>query len=279
MSRVADALREAAFRLGRISDSARLDAELLMAEALGASRSEMVLRHMHAAVPESFDRLVARREQHEPVAYIIGRKEFYGREFAVSRNVLIPRMDSETIVEAALRECPSPRSVLDCGVGSGALLLTVLAERPGAKGIGFDRCEAAIAVARENAQRLGLVQRAHMVIGDWDQPGWADALEPFDLILANPPYVEEDAAIEPDVRKWEPAGALFAGAEGLDAYRVLVPQLPSLLTTGGAAVVEIGAAQAEQVTEIAASCGFGAELRRDLAGRPRALVLRLRLGK
>src|SRR6188768_2363973 len=126
---VAEALREAAARLASTSDTARLDTELLMAHALGVSRSDMLLRHMGDPAPEGFAGLVERRAQHEPVAYILGRKEFFGREFRVAPGVLIPRMDSETTVAAALEACPAPASVLDCGVGSGALLLTVLAER------------------------------------------------------------------------------------------------------------------------------------------------------
>jgi len=276
---VAEALREAARRLAETSDTARLDAELLMAHALGVSRSETLLRHMDHDEPEAFHALVGRRARHEPVAYILGRKEFYGREFLVAPGVLIPRMDSETTVAAALDACPAPARVLDCGVGSGALLFTILAERPTAEGVGIDSATEALATASANAALLGLGERAQLLRRDWDEPGWADDLGRFDLVLANPPYVEEGAPIAPAVREWEPAGALFAGAEGLDAYRVLIPQLPPLLTANGAAVVEIGAAQADAVAAIAAKIGFTAELRRDLASRPRALILRLGLGK
>lgn len=274
MRTVAEALRDAARRLEPVSDTARLDAELLMAHALGVGRSDLLLRHMQDEVPDGFEALAARREKHEPVAYILGRKEFYGREFLVGPGVLIPRMDSETTAGAALEACPSPRRVLDCGVGSGALLLTVLAERADAIGVGIDRSGEALGAAGQNAERLGLARRAQLLQRNWSQPGWADDLGRFDLVLANPPYVEDDAPIAPAVREWEPEGALFAGPEGLDAYRVLVPQLPALLAEDGIAVVEIGAAQAEAVSAIAAAAGFAAELRRDLGGRPRALVLR-----
>ena len=279
MTTVAEALREAARRLAETSDTARLDAELLMAHALGVSRSDLLLRHMQDAPPAGFEALVERRGRHEPVAYILGRKEFYGREFLVAHGVLIPRMDSETTVAAALEACLAPARVLDCGAGSGALLLTVLAECPSSEGVGIDRSADALAAAAVNAARLGLNDRAQLLHRDWNQPGWADDLGRFDLVLANPPYVEDDAPIAPAVREWEPAGALFAGAEGLDAYRVLIPQLPGLLAEGGVAVVEIGAIQADAVSAIAADIGFNAGLRRDLAGRPRALVLRLGLGK
>jgi release factor glutamine methyltransferase len=177
-------------------------------------------------------------------------------------------------VAAAIAAVPAPARVLDCGVGSGALLLTVLAEAPGAKGIGIDRADAPLEIASANAARMGLADRAQIVRGDWNEPGWADTLGEFDLVLANPPYVEEDAPITPAVRNWEPAGALFAGPEGLDDYRVLIPQLPHLLTQNGVAVLEIGAAQADQVAGIAEQAGFTAELHRDLGGRPRALVLK-----
>ncbi len=276
---VADALRDAAARLAATSDTARLDAEVLMAHAFGVSRSELLLRHMADSAPAAFAALVERRAGHEPVAYIVGRKEFYGREFLVAGGVLIPRMDSEATVIAALEAAPEPARVLDCGVGSGALLLTVLAERPAAEGVGVDRDPAALMVASANAAQRGLGQRVRLERRDWDQPGWADGLGRFDLVLANPPYVEDGAPILPAVRDWEPAGALFAGPDGLDAYRALVPQLPDLLTKSGVAVLEIGAAQADQVAQIAAQSGFSSALRRDLAGRPRVLVLRLTLGK
>lgn len=271
---VAEALREAARRLAETSDTARLDSELLMAHALGVSRSDLLLRHMQDAPPAGFEALIERRSRHEPVAYILGRKEFYGREFRVAPGVLIPRMDSETTVAAALETCPAPARVLDCGVGSGALLLTVLAERPLAEGVGIDRSAEALTAASANAASLGLSGRVQLLRRDWEDAGWAYDLGRFDLVLANPPYVEDEAPIDAAVREWEPPGALFAGAEGLDAYRVLIPQLPRLLAEGGVAVVEIGATQADAVGAIAANIGVTAELHRDLGGRPRALVLR-----
>ncbi len=276
---IADTLREAACALAQFSDTARLDAELLMAQALGVSRSELLLRHGGAAVPAGFAPLLARRMGQEPVAHILGRQEFHGLEFLVNADVLIPRADSETLVEAALAACPAPARVLDCGTGSGALLLSVLAERPRAEGIGIDRSPAALTVAAANAARLGLADRARMVPADWSVPGWAADLGSFDLILANPPYVEEAAVLARSVRQFEPAGALFAGPEGLDDYRLLIPQLPGLLAPGGKAVVEIGASQAEAVTAIAGAADLSASLHRDLGARPRVLVLEIGLGK
>lgn len=271
---VAPALREAATALAQVSDTPRLDAELLMAHALGVPRSEMLLRRMGDAVPEGFAALVRRRLGHEPVAYILGEQEFFGLTFRVTPAVLIPRGDSEVLVEAALAAKPDARSVLDCGTGSGALLLAVLAHLSDARGVGIDRSPEALAVATENARRLGLATRVSMRQTDWDKPGWAEGIGgPFDLILANPPYVEEGAPLAESVRAHEPAGALFAGPEGLDAYRILLPQLTGLLASGGIALVELGAAQAGAVSAIAHESGMDSRLHLDLGGRPRVLEL------
>lgn len=271
---VAEAIRIAAARLAATSDTARLDAELLAAHLLGVSRAELLLYRMQDEAPHGLPVLADRRAAHEPVAYITGRQEFYGLPFIVSPAVLIPRGDSEVVVEAALAERPDAARVLDCGTGSGALLLAVLSRLARAHGLGIDRSDAALEVARRNAEQLGLRPRAQFQEADWAAPGWAAAMGRFDLILANPPYIECDAELDPDVREHEPAGALFAGPDGLDDYRVLVPQLPELLAPTGVAVVEIGHRQAEAVRAIARQAGLVADLRRDLAGRPRALVMR-----
>jgi len=276
---IAEALRDATRRLEATSDTARLDAELLMAHALRVSRSDLLLRHMGDAVPTGFDELLRRRETCEPIAYIIGTQEFYGRSFVVTDEVLIPRSDSECVVEAALAAVPSPKRVLDCGVGSGALLLSVLAERPQAEGIGIDRSLGAMAVASQNAARLGVADRTRILHRDWHEADWREELGTFDLILANPPYVENEAPLAASVRDFEPFGALFAGPDGLDDYKVLVPQLADLLEEGGIAVLEIGAMQENLVTDLAENVGFSATCRKDLGGRPRALVLTLGLGK
>ena len=274
-----EAIRAAAERLAPTSDTARLDAEVLMAHAFGVTRSDLLLRQMRDPVPDSFAALVERRAAHEPVAYIVGSQDFFGLTLAVSPAVLIPRGDSEVLVEAALAARPDARRVLDCGTGSGALLLAVLSHVPAADGIGIDRSAEALVVARGNAENLGLGNRAEMRLADWDQADWALALGQFDLVLANPPYVEEAAELDPSVRAHEPAGALFAGEEGLDAYRVLIPQLPQLLTPGGAALVEIGHTQAQAVAAIAAQVRFESRLHHDLGGRPRVLELQIPLGK
>lgn len=276
---VGEAIRVAAERLAATSDTARLDAELLMAHALGLTRSDMLLRAMRDPAPATFAALVERRAAHEPVAYITGWTEFYGRRFDVAPGVLIPRSDSETLIDAALERMLDPRRVLDLGTGSGALLFTILLERPQAAGVGIDASRDAIEIALGNG--IGF-DAEHHLLDDWEwqlfhrswhTPGWADDLGTFDLIMCNPPYVESDAALDPQVRDFEPASALFAGPEGLDDYRILVPQLRGLMNAGAAVVLEIGANQAVAVSALAEASGFAVELRRDLAGRSRALIL------
>jgi release factor glutamine methyltransferase len=269
-----EAIRAAAERLAPVSDTARLDAELLMAHLFGATRSELLLRHMRDPAPPGFPALVERRSGHEPVAYITGRQEFYGLPFIVTSATLIPRGDSETLVEAALELKPDAERVLDLGTGSGALMLAVLAHCRAARGVGIDRSPEALAVAARNAEQLGLRPQADFRQGDWHADGWTESVGTFDLVLCNPPYVESSAALDPQVRDFEPASALFAGPAGLDDYRSLVPQLRALMNPQALAILEIGANQAEAVSALAASSGFGVELRRDLAGRARALVLR-----
>ncbi len=270
---IAQALRDAAERLSKTSDTARLDAELLMAHALDVSRSDMLLRHINAEEPAEFQDLISRRAAREPVAYITGHTEFYGRRFDVEHGVLIPRDDSEILIEAALEAVPHDVRVLDMGTGSGALVLTFLAERANALGIAIDVSAKAVKIAQSNAHRLGLGDRLGLLQRDWGRPGWSYNLPVFDLILCNPPYVENEADLEPDVRQFEPSEALFAGADGLDDYRIIIPQLGNILKADGKAILEIGHRQAEMVTEIAAKEGFAVQLKHDLAGRPRCLVL------
>ena len=280
LNNVADALRAAAQALAPTSDTPRLDAEWLMAAALGTTRSDLLLNQMRNLPPLAFAAMLERRLAHEPVAYILGEQQFFGLDLRVTRDVLIPRADSEVLVAKALAARRDARlegcNVLDCGTGSGALLLAVLSHLPSARGVGIDRSQEALAVATDNAARLGLAERARMLAADWRQPGWRrDLGGPFDLILANPPYVEDDAVLAADVRDHEPAAALFAGPEGLDDYRLLIPQLPALLRGDGVALVEIGHTQAAAVTEIAETAGLSHRLHRDLGGRARALELAL----
>ena len=277
MPDVALALREAAQRLSATSDTARLDAEVLMAHALSVSRSDLLLRHMRDAVPDGFAALVERRARHEPVAYITGHAEFYGLDFKVSPEVLIPRGDSETLVEGARKAFADvpPKRVIDLGTGSGALLVATLSLFPDAEGLGIDRSQGALAIARGNAAANGI--DARFETRDWTQANWCEDLGRFDLVLANPPYVERDAELDESVRGFEPAGALFAGEDGLDDYRILVPQLPELLAPGGLALVEIGHTQASAVSALGKACGLRSRVLKDLAERERVVAFSMLL--
>lgn len=266
MRSASDAVRAATVRLAVVSETTRLDAELLMAHALHVTREALLLGHHHE--PAGYAALVERRFVHEPIAYIIGTRGFWTIDLHVTPDVLIPRADSETLIEAAIAHfgTAGPRSVLDLGTGSGALLLAALDQWPQATGVGVDNAHAAVAVARGNARRLGLEARAHIVEGDWGDGG------PADLILCNPPYVAAGAALPLDVLR-EPASALFAGDDGLDDYHRLLPVLPDQLNPGGIVCLEIGPTQAAAVTALARHEGFDVACRRDLGGHDRCLVL------
>jgi release factor glutamine methyltransferase len=266
-------LTEAASSLAAVSDTPRLDAELLMAHALRVERDAMLLGLLDLPEPAGFQPLLARRLAHEPVAYITGRRAFWTIELEVGPGVLIPRPDSETLVEAAVEHFGStgPKRILDLGTGPGTLLLAVLDQWPSATGLGIDASEEALARARSNADRLGLADRAEFRPGNW-----ADGVEErFHLILCNPPYVEEGADLDPQVAQWEPAEALFAGPDGLDAYRFLAPQLARLIAPGGIACVEVGAGQAAAVIALFEEQRLAARARNDLGGHARCVVLEL----
>ncbi len=274
-STIAETLRTAAAALAGVSDTPRLDAELLMAYALGVSRSELLLRSADLIVPVSFADLLTRRIANEPVAYIIGQQDFWDLRLSVTPDVLIPRADSETLIEAAIDAFfgrDGPARILDIGTGSGALLLAALSVFKGAQGVAVDASVSALAVAEHNAQVLGFGDRAQFHHLSWRAPEWTNALEgSFDLILCNPPYVEEDADLAPMVADYEPHSALFAGPDGLDDYRILVPSMPKLLAPHGNAIFEIGATQTQTVSDLARKAGFSTEMRRDLAGNPRCV--------
>jgi release factor glutamine methyltransferase len=264
------ALIRATASLAPISETPRLDAELLMAHALDISREALLLGRLDDTAPEGFDVLVARRAGGEPVAYIVGARDFWTISLAVRPGVLIPRPDSETLIEAAVRHFGrnGPATVLDLGTGSGALLLAALAEWPEARGTGIDRSPDALAIATANAERLGMAERAHIRLGDW-----ADWLSgPFDLILCNPPYIESDASLPRDVAEHEPAEALYAGRDGLDAYRSLAPQIGRLIAPAGIALFEIGSGQARAVVSLLSAEGLATEVFQDLGGRDRCVA-------
>lgn len=226
-------------------DGAALDARLLVAHALGWSVADLIRAGDRLPTPAEAAAIAAavdRRAAREPLAYITGRREFRSLPFRVTPATLIPRPDSETVIETALRLCrwPAPL-ILDLGTGSGCLLLALLHALPAARGIGVDLSEAALRVARDNAAALGLADRAGLVGGDW-----AEAIGGrFDLIVCNPPYVAagDHARLAPEITAHEPALALVAGADGLDAFRLLLPALPALLAPRGLALVEIGCGQ------------------------------------
>ena len=269
---IAEALRLGAERLAEVADNPRLEARLLLGHVLGLSTADLIRDADRPIDPTAFDELVTQRADHVPLAYLTGHREFWSLDLAVSSATLVPRPDSETIVEAALREVAAPRLVLDLGTGSGCLLLAVLHERPGAFGVGIDRSVGALAIARSNAARCGLSDRAAFVLGDW-----AEAIEArFDLILSNPPYIPapDIHGLMPEVALHEPLSALDGGPDGLDAYRRIIPSLPRLLSPVGRAVLEIGIGQSEAVSALAAEVGLSALSHPDLAGIPRAVVLR-----
>ncbi|WP_174273346.1 peptide chain release factor N(5)-glutamine methyltransferase [Sphingomonas bacterium] len=264
---IADALRGATARLASVSDTPRLDAEMLMAHALGVSREAMLLSAPPDAVPAGFEPLLRRRLAHEPIAYIVGRKGFWTIDLAVTPAVLIPRPESETLIEAAIDHFGSraPGRILDLGTGSGALLLAALAQWPEAAGEGVDLSRAALVVAAANAWRLEMEGRARFLRCGWKGDPRAD------LILCNPPYIGADEHLPPSVARHEPASALYAGADGLDAYRLIAPLLD--FAPGGVACIEIGATQAAAVSALFAEQGFAVALRRDLGGRDRCLAI------
>lgn len=272
MNPIDRALAEAARQLSGTSDSARLDAELLMAEALHIDRDKLLLDPSGRSVPKRFWAMVERRAAGEPIAYITGRRGFWNIELHVGPGVLVPRPDSEVLIASAIEHfagTAGPARILDLGTGPGTLLLATLDVWPQATGLGIDSSRRALSYATANARRLGFEARLKFALGDW-----ANGLaERFDLILCNPPYVAADASLGAGVREFEPDEALFAGEEGLDAYRVLAPQLPDLLARRGLAAVEIGFDQAEAVTALLVRDGLAASLADDLAGRPRAVLL------
>jgi release factor glutamine methyltransferase len=275
---VAAAISAAAGQLEGVSDTPRLDAELLMAHALGMERNAMLLQLRDLAMPPEFEALVARRMLHEPVAYIRGYQDFWDLRLRVTPDVLIPRADSETLIETAQAAMVAPKRILDLGIGSGALLLAALSLFPEASGTGVDASPAALAVAKGNAEELGFASRSSFNLASWRESGWSVALGIFDLILCNPPYVETRVELQPSVQDFEPHQALFSGPEGLDDYRILIPQIPALLAQDGMAIFEIGKGQDEAVSNLAVSAGLMAEPHKDLGGIVRALSMTVASG-
>ena len=272
MTTIPRALSRATNELGPVSDTPRLDAELLMAEALHIDRDRLILAPPDRDIPKRFWSMLKRRTKGEPIAYITGRRAFWNIDLHVGPGVLVPRPDSEVLISSAIEHfegTEGPKRILDLGTGPGTLLLAALDVWPEATGMGVDVSRRALSYASANARRLGFEQRLKLKIGDW-----ASGLkESFDLVLCNPPYVAEGAELGPGVREYEPDEALFAGASGLDAYRVLAPQLPRLLNQQGLAAVEIGHDQAPAVTDLLGRDGLQVKVAKDFGDRPRALLL------
>lgn len=259
-------------------EDARAEARLLLAYVSGLTPAQLFNRSerpLDGEAERAFNALISRRSAGEPLSYLTGIREFWSLPFCVTPETLIPRPDTETVVELALdvfSTRPPPAAILDMGTGSGCLLLALLTEYPDAVGTGLDASPGAIAVAQSNAVALGLDGRCRMINGSWS----AGLEETFDLIVSNPPYIPggDIATLARDVRAYEPTSALDGGPDGLDAYRALLPVAMGGLNADGVIVLEIGIGQADAVCEIAAEVGLQVtNRRRDLAGIERALSL------
>jgi release factor glutamine methyltransferase len=256
-------------------DTPVFDARLLVETGAGVSRLDIVTdprRVLSDDQVAAVDALTRRREAREPMAHVIGRRHFWTIELAVTPDVLIPRPETELLVESAIHTLApdQPANVLDLGVGSGAILFAILKERPRAIGVGVDVSGDALAIARLNAKALGMSDRVDLRVGDW-----ASGLEgEFDLVVSNPPYIPSNDidALQPEVARFEPRLALDGGVDGLNAYRAIVTALPRLLKPGGAFALEVGIGQAEDVRALAEAAGLSTgPARRDLAGIPRVV--------
>ena len=273
-------LGEAAVRLKAAGIEAPLrEARLLLGHAAALPQSTLIGWPERAVDAESagrFETLLARRLAHEPVSRILGRREFWSLDFAVTADTLDPRPDTETLVEAVLAQLPDRRAPLrlaDFGTGSGCILLALLSELPNAWGIGLDRSESAAGIAKANAAVLGLAQRAAFAVGDWG----AALTGSVDLVVSNPPYIPSAtiARLDPEVRHYDPHAALDGGADGLDAYRRLLPDAARLLCPGGIAALEIGVGQAAGVVSLCQEVGLQTlAIRADLAGIERVVLAR-----
>lgn len=273
---VVDLRHEIARVLSATSPTAALDARLLVAHVLGCTANEVLLRDgeaVNAVVVFGVTTLARRRAAGEPIARIIGEKEFYGLNLRLSADTLIPRPDTETLVDAVLAviDRESDIAILDLGTGSGAILLALLSQMPNATGVGVDRAEGAVESARANARRHGLAERAEFAVGHWTR----GIDRRFDVVVANPPYIpsREIASLPVEVRDHDPHVALDGGADGLESVRAILSDLSGVLAEGGAAFIEIGFGQALSVMALARGAGFDCAFSRDLAGIERVAIL------
>ncbi len=270
------ALRAATKRLGQANvPNAARDARVVLAHVLGVVPTRLSLMGpelITASAATQFDVLIHRRTTREPVSHLLGTRAFFGRDFYVNRSVLDPRPETECLIEAAL--ALTWTRVLDLGTGSGAILLTVLAERSTATGVGVDAAPEALAVARQNARQLDLWNRVDFRLGDWVQ----NISERFDLVTCNPPYISENeyARLDPEPRLYEPRMALTPGGDGLACYRQLAPKLGDVVSPGGSVLFEIGASQGSAVTSILRRFGHArSEILCDLDGRDRVVKVQM----
>jgi release factor glutamine methyltransferase len=274
-----ETLRAAEQRLALAGvDNARLDARILIAEALHLDRAQLLSQTERVLTKDEADgieRLIIRRERREPVARILGHREFWSLTFDLNEATLVPRPESETLVEAALwhfrERSEDPLRLLDLGTGSGCLLLALLHEFSESTGLGIDSAAQAIDQARTNAEKLGLGARATFRVNDWIK----GIAERFDLIVSNPPYIrhEEIEGLMPEVRAHDPLLALDGGADGLAIYQELIPHLARHLKPAGAVLFEVGMGQAASVSALLKSAGFSRlETRKDLSGLERCLI-------
>jgi release factor glutamine methyltransferase len=266
-------------------DTAQLDATVLLAYVLGKKREELLIdtsRTLNSDENSVYNQYIKRRAQHEPVAYILGTKEFWSLDFTVTRDTLIPRPDSETLVEVALKKAHRIANnhnrpltlgdigVLDIGTGTGCLLIALLSELPSAQGLGVDISESALAVAENNAKNHGVDNRVRFKKSNWHN----EVDEQFDLVISNPPYIASGdvTSLMKDITQYEPAQALFSGADGMDSYRAIAQGITGKLRQGGYIVVEVGQGQAETVAEILEQNGLTIDdITQDLAGTPRCV--------
>ena len=263
-------------------ETPEIDARILVGHALGLSRAGLIAeasRPVSDTEADAIARFVARRAGGEPVGRILGRREFWGLDFALGPDTLEPRPDTETVVEAALdavRGKSEPLRILDLGTGTGCLLIALLSELPDAWGLGVDISAGAVRTARSNAAALGVAARAAFAVTDWTRClASAGSNQGFGLIVANPPYIStrDCRSLQHEVAGWDPDRALDGGADGLDAYRAIFSDLGRLLTANGVAVVEIGRDQTAAIKGLAADHRLICRsVRRDLAGIDRALV-------
>jgi release factor glutamine methyltransferase len=277
---VASVRREAARAIGSASPTAALDARIIVAHLIGCVPEQLPLRddeEAGASLASAASVLAERRAKGEPIARLVGEKEFYGLRFALSPDTLIPRPDTETLVDAAQSAVDErwdrsrALSILDLGTGTGAILIALLTQMPNARGVGIDLSVGAVETARMNAGRHGVADRAVFMLGDWTR----GINERFDLVVSNPPYVRsaDIARLQVDVRDYDPHLALDGGADGLDAIYAIATDLGRVLSSDGVALIEIGAGQADTVKELFETYGLRCGFRRDLAGIERVAIM------